>query len=127
MRKGNSKFEDRSVLLLTMLMHGLVNGEFMNPPERKMLKNKKSKNDDYLMESLRKTSEEIRNKSLNIADLSEDDPLSLKSRNRLESEQLILGENDFAREVTIYDCEKSINVVAQEIAAIKKHFYSYCT
>lgn len=30
-------------------------------------------------------------------------------------------------ELSIYDCEKSINVIAQEIATIKKHFYSYCT
>lgn len=86
MRKGDPKFEDRSVLMLTMLMHGLVNGEFMNPPERKMLKNKRQKNDHYLMESLRKTSEEIRNRSLNLNNVSEEDAGSLKSRTRLESE-----------------------------------------
>jgi hypothetical protein len=65
MRKFSDKHEMLTVLLFELLRTNNLTGQFMNPPEKPLLKasnNIHYMEDDYIVQSLRKSSEEIRKK-----------------------------------------------------------------
>lgn len=125
MRKGSKEFEDKTLLLLVLLMQGVLNGRFMNPPDRKLLKARAPKDDLYLIDSLRKTSTEIRKRGSSPIE-SLDDSAENLLKNRKDSEYVVLKQNEFLREISVYDCEKTVNSISLEINNVKTKFYLYC-
>jgi hypothetical protein len=122
MRKGADALEEKLILLLELMRHNLLSGEFMNPPELSLLK-KKKKEDKYLATSLRKTSEELKVKGLSPLH-SKDDEGEVATR-RKESEYKLHFDEDFNREPTIYDYEKIVNVISRTITKAKDRYTSW--
>ena len=119
MRRGSDIFEDKLILLFEMMRFDLMSGEFMNPPDIALLK-KKKKEDQYLVASLRKTSEEIRNRERNPVYTKEEE-IEVAGK-RKESEFRLHFDEDFNREPTVYDYEKIINMVSLVINESKERY-----
>lgn len=106
-----------------------LTGQFMNPPEKKFYSkpNNFSSDDIYFVTSLRKTSEEIRNKNtIEKSSMSESkllDKQGEKSK-RKDSDNIYIKDDkgELIREPTIYDYEKCANIISIEIEKAKSNF-----
>ena len=121
MRKVSDVLEEKLVLLLELTKLGLMNGDFMNPPDINLTRHKK-KHDNYLVTSLRKTSEELRNKKRSPRPSKEEDNDNLSRERRKESEFLLNFDEEFNRDPTIYDYEKIVNVISLTVQKCKQRY-----
>jgi len=113
MRKGLEQFEEKLVLLLEMMRINLMNGEFMNPPETSLLKHHKKRDDKYLAQSLRKTSEEVRVRPRPGMSQLEEDSAHAATQKRKESEFVLhLDHGDLSREPSNYDFSKLLSSIS---------------
>jgi hypothetical protein len=122
MRKGSDVLEEKLILLLEMIKLNLMSGEFMNPPEMSLLKNHKKKDDKYLTNSLRKTSEEIRTRSKLHLSSKEEEADPTLTQKRKESEFLLNFDEVLNRDPTIYDYEKIVNVISLTVNKFKGRY-----
>lgn len=96
----------------------------MNTPEKKFTASKLTTEDSFLINSFRKTSEEIRNRkkqpNIDLEEISE--TISTK---RKESEFMLMKDGEFTKELTLHHYEKSINLIVKQIQSSKKYFYAF--
>ena len=115
--------QEKILLIVELIKLNLLNGEFMNPPEMNLMKNRKKKDDKYLVTSLRKTSEEIRVKTKVGVQVEEEDTDNLHTSKRKESEFVLhLDGGELSRPATNYDYGKIVNVISQTIEEYKQHY-----
>lgn len=125
MRKGTERFEEKLILLLEMMRINLLNGEFMNPPETNFLKHQKKRDDKYLSQSLRKTSEEMRIRPKAGMGHFEDDFSQAAAQKRKESEFLLhLEKGELSREPSNYDFSRLLSSVSYSLEECKAAYQS---
>lgn len=121
MRKFSEKNEMLMVLLFELLRTNNLTGQFMNPPEKPLLKaanNVHYMEDNYIVQSLRKSSEEIRKKPSDESDkqttpiktVKHDDGKSKK--NDSPGLSLVDGNDKGMENMQVYDYEKCVNVIS---------------